>query len=377
MNILFCYGYHPITTGFYFENAFSMDHQVTYCGPPYKFERPGFPKDVDLSEIGNPQPLSPLWLDKPRGKWDLFFYIDAYNAGIPLGIEKIPFPTACYLIDIPYNLKQRLYVAPFFDFVFIPHKEYLEAFRQVNKNVYWLPFACDPEVHRPHKGMEKIYDIGFVGGVKGEKRGEILENLSKDFRINDFKRFYEPSEMAMVYSQSKIVFNMGRRGELNMRLFEAPSCGSLLLTERTQNGLDELFKEGEHMVAFGPKDNLKELIKYYLTNDKERERIAEAGHKLVLEKHTYWHRAQTVLEIIKQTGYKQNAPMRSRNKAQVYLGYNKVYSEYIMLDSACELFAGTIVSPIYKLKALYYIFKTVLKRLRRMGWKTLFIRRQK
>ncbi|HDY67079.1 MAG TPA: hypothetical protein ENH85_04725 [Candidatus Scalindua sp.] len=365
MNILFCYGYHPITTGFYFEKAFSVDHQLTYCGPPYKFERPGFSKNVDLSEIDGK-------------KWDLFLYIDAYHSGFPLAIEKLSFPTACYLIDIPYNLKQRLFVASFFDYVFIPHKEYLETFRQVNKNVFWLPFACDPEVHRCHKGVEKIYEIGFVGGVKDEKRGKILENLSKYFKLNDFRRFYEPNKMALVYSQSKIVFNMGRRGELNMRLFEALSCSTLLLTERSQkNGLNELFKDGDHLVEYGPKDNLREIIKYYLSNDEERERIAEVGHKLVLEKHTYWHRAQTILGIIKETGYKQSAPMRSKSKVQVFLGYEKVYSQYIMVDSACELFAYTIVSPIYKLTSLYYILKTILKRLRQMGWRTLFIRGEK
>jgi len=360
MRILFCYGYEPATTGIYFERALARDHQITYCGPPYKFERPGFPKDLDLSKI--------------EGRWDLFFYIDAYNVGFPQGIEKLPYPTACYLIDIPYNLKQRLLVAPFFDYVFIPHKQYLEKFLQVNKNTFWLPFACDPEIHYYHKDMEKIFDIGFVGGVKGEKRGKILKNLSRDFRINDFNRYYKPSEMAIVYSQSKIVFNMGRRGELNMRVFEALSCGSMLLTERTQNGLDELFKDGEHLITFGEKDDLREIIKYYLSHEEERKKIAEAGYRMALEKHTYWHRVQSILETIKQNGYKLTAPMRYKNKSHVYLELQKIYSQYIMVDSACELFAYSIVSPIYKLLSLYYILKTVLKRLRIMGWRNLFKR---
>lgn len=357
MTILLHYGYHPRDTGFYLEKAFSRDHQVTYCGSPYKFERPGFSNDVDLSKI--------------EKKWNLFFYIDSYHPGFPQGIEKLPFPTACYLIDVPYNVRQRLAVAPFFDYVFIPHKEYLETLLRVNKNVFWLPFACDSEVHRRHVNVEKIYDVGFVGGVKGEKRGKILADLSKHFRLNDFRRFYEPGEMALVYSQSKIVFNMGRVGELNMRVFEALSCGSLLLTERSQNGLNELFEDGEHLVTYGPKDNLKEIIDYYLSHEEEREKITEAGHKLVLEKHTYWHRVQTMLEIIKQNGYEQSAPMRSKNKAQVFLGYERIYSQYIMVDSACKLFAYSDVSPIYKLKSLYYILKTILKRLRQMGWKNL------
>ncbi|MBA7710655.1 hypothetical protein ES703_119600 [subsurface metagenome] len=248
----------------------------------------------------------------------------------------------------------------------------MEAIRQVNKNVFWLPFACDPEVHRCNKNIDKIYDIGFVGGVKGEKRGKILEDLSKHFKLNDFKRFHKPSEMSLVYSQSKIVFNMGRKGELNMRLFEALSSGSLLLTEKTKNGLDELFQDGKHLVTYGLKDNLKEIIGYYLSHEEEREKIAEAGYKLVCEKHTYWHRAQTILEIIKKTGYKQCAPMRSKGKAQIFLGYEKVYSQYIMVDSACKLFASTDdISLVYKLKSLYYIIKTFLKRFRQLGWSNL------
>lgn len=355
MNILLHYGYHPVDTGFYFEKTLSKEHNVTYCGPSYKFERPGFSKNLDLSKI--------------EKKWDLFFYIDSYHPGFPLGIEKIPFPTACYLIDIPYNPKQKLLIAPFFDYVFIPHKEYLDAFRQVNKNVFWLPFACDPEVHRRYKGVEKIYDVGFVGGVKGEKRGKILDDLSRHFKLNDFRRFYAPSEMARVYSQSKIVFNMGRSGELNMRLFEAPSCGSLLLTERTKNGLNELFKDGEQLITYGPEDNLKDTIKYYLSHDEEREGIAEAGHKLVLEKHTYWHRVQTILETIKNNNYHGEAPARSWSEGKIFLAQTKVYSKFIMIDAICSLFAYTEVAPIYKIIALWHILSTFLRRLRQMNWR--------
>lgn len=358
MNILLNYGYHPRDMGVYFEKAMNKDHTITYCGPAYKFERSGFLKDLDLSMI--------------EKKWDLFFYLDSYHPGFPQSIERLPFPTACYLLDIPYGVKQRLVVAPFFDYVFTPHKEYLETLQQVNENVFWLPFACDPEVHRRHK-VEKVYEVAFAGGnPPGSMRRKILDKLARYFKMNDYTRYYMPEEWALIYSQAKIIFNKSWTKELNMRPFEALSCDSLLLTEKSSNGWDDLFVDGKHFVSYSSEDELFEKIRYYLTHDEEREKIAEAGHKLALEKHTYWHRVQTMLQIIKDHNYKINAPMRSKSKGQIFLEYEKVYSHYIMIDSACELFAYSDVSFLYKLRALYYIFKTVFRRLRQMGWRNLF-----
>ena len=60
------------------------------------------------------------------------------------------------------------------------------------------------------------------------------------------------------------------------------------------------FKNGEHLVIYNSLKDLKNKIKYYLKNEKEREGIAQNGMKLVREKHSNEVRIQEMTEIIKK-----------------------------------------------------------------------------
>ncbi len=302
MRILFHCGYHPSDPGSYLEKAFSQEHKVTYCGPAYKFERPGFPKDLDLSNI--------------EKKWDFFFYVDSYCPGFPLGIKKMPFPTVGYFLDTVYGVKTKLLIAPFFDYVFVDSKDNIEPFFKVNKNVFWLPYGCDPEIIYCNKNIKKIYDIGFVGTTKGTEREKVLADLAKYFKLNDYKRFYTREEMALIYNQSKIIFNQSFVEIMTMRTFEALSCGSLLLSKRVKDGADILFKEGEHFVAFGPEDDLIKIIKYYLSHDEEREKLLLKGMNWLfqniligIELKLFWRRLKKIIGAWKRRpglGLKKN-----------------------------------------------------------------------
>jgi spore maturation protein CgeB len=69
-----------------------------------------------------------------------------------------------------------------------------------------------------------------------------------------------------------------------------------LLTDKIKNGLEELFIDGKHLVTYQSLSDLMEKIEYYLKADEEREKIATRGQKEVRKKHTYCHRAESILE---------------------------------------------------------------------------------
>ena len=84
--------------------------------------------------------------------------------------------------------------------------------------------------------------------------------------------------------------------DINMRVFEALGCGSLLVTnDLSDNGQAELFRDGVHLAAYRDAEELVDKIAYYLGHEEVRERIAARGRQEALARHTYGHRMETIL----------------------------------------------------------------------------------
>src|SRR3990167_3405801 len=147
--------------------------------------------------------------------------------------------------------------------------------------------------------MIKKYDGCFIGNVGDWNRVDFLDRMFKEFP-NFFygKRLFE--EAAEIFSLSKIVLNISIKQDINMRVFEALSTGSFLLTDEIPT-LHHLFQDGVHLVTYKTLDEAAEKARYYLEHDEERERIAEAGYQEFIKKHTYEHRLKSVLEIVNKS----------------------------------------------------------------------------
>lgn len=232
------------------------------------------------------------------GSEDMFVFIDP-APDWPLGLEKANCLTVAYFIDVHQDIQSRLQLSRFFDSVFVAQKDYVSMFQGVgHQNTHWLPLACDPGVHHAPAGT-KYFDVGFVGKLsqRGTPRYEILTTVLPRYQTNDYNRFYTPHDMSKVYGQSKIVFNASINGDLNMRFFEALASGALLVTDRIENGLTELFEEDVHYVGYSTIEEAIEKIDYYLSNDAERSRIATEGQTVAFEQHTYRHRWDQIMQL--------------------------------------------------------------------------------
>lgn len=232
-------------------------------------------------------------------KFDLVLEYDSsgqYHLG---GLRHVSTVKAFWSCDIYRKDSQKFHAwkEEDFDVIFVAQKNFLPFFKK--RKTYWLPYACDPALHRKFD-LPKIYDVVFIGNMNSQvypDRVQLLNELSKKFRVKVFSGFYG-EEVAKVYSQSKIIFNKSHSDEVNMRVFDVLSCGSLLLTDRIENGLPDIFEDRKHLVMYDGLEDLKEKVDYYLSHDDEREKIACAGQKEVHEKHTFYHRAQTVLSVL-------------------------------------------------------------------------------
>jgi hypothetical protein len=228
----------------------------------------------------------------PRSGFDLYLNIDD---GLEYRLPGDLRPSAWWAIDTHLNAAWCRERARDFDFVFAAQRDGAEQLQDAGiASACWLPLACDPDIHRKHD-VPKTLDVCFVGHLFPGPRAECLERIRRHFPDHFIgQRFFE--EMARTYSAARLVFNRSIRNDVNMRVFEALACGSLLLTNDLQdNGQDDLFRDGVHLATYGDANELVDKIRFYLTHEALRERIAEAGRAAVLARDTYRHRMEWLL----------------------------------------------------------------------------------
>jgi spore maturation protein CgeB len=210
-------------------------------------------------------------------------------------------------IDNGYRFKK----AKEFDYVFFNQKRAVKEYKPFKRQkVYWLPHAFEPIAY-PNIPTVKKYDVCFIGHLQLDKPN--CNNMSRVWALDKlFKKcpnFYYGSrhyaypgkelfeDAAHHFSESKIVFNISIKDDINMRVFEVMGSGSFLLTNEVPS-LKLLFKDGIHLVTYKTYDEMIKKARYYLKHDKEREKIAQAGYNEVINKHTYKHRIKTIFEVI-------------------------------------------------------------------------------
>jgi len=189
-----------------------------------------------------------------------------------------------------------------YDYVFVAHKACIDEYREVTgAKVIWLPYAFSPEVYKPHK-IDKVYDASFVGGFTGIGSGKRINTINYIKRAKpNLKIFYGSGiyihDLARVYSASKVVLNISRVGESNLRDFEVLGCKAALLRDYSDE-VAEIFRDHVHLVFYRDLEDLLDKLEEMLENEDPRERIAEEGHREAMEKHTMDHGVKYILEII-------------------------------------------------------------------------------
>jgi hypothetical protein len=212
----------------------------------------------------------------------------------PDGLLEVPVPTAFWAIDNHLNYRWHKEYSRQFDVTFFAQKDYISAAERYGAtNVRWLPLAADAEYHRiePQPGK---YAVSFVGNVsKGRRR--FFDSIDRDIPLNIVSGVYE-QDMAQILAESKIGLNVSLREDLNMRFFEVLASGALLVTQRIEAGVSDLFEDGVHFVSHDFTD-VSSVLKYYLENEPSRAEIAARGRELCLSRHTYRHRCEELIRV--------------------------------------------------------------------------------
>lgn len=240
--------------------------------------------------------------------------------------------------DDPFNLNRGASSKfirnsiPIYDVYFIWSKVLMSRLKNAGaRQVEYLPFAYDSKLHYPFTLTDEDkrnydYDVVFIGNWDEERemwlselKGHNLAIWGSDYWVKRCKcRFLKScwkgkivigEEMSRIIQCAKINLNILRlqnKKSHNMRTFEIPACSGFMLHERSVEA-NEFFKEGKEAEYFDSAIELKDKIRFYLSNDNFRKEIARAGYEKCMKSgYLYADRAKQVLGVYEKLRNKLN-----------------------------------------------------------------------
>lgn len=204
-----------------------------------------------------------------------------------------------------------------FDYVFIYSKEILKKLKKKypNNKFLYLPFGYSSDIHKSIKirSSNRIkYDLSFIGTADDE-RYNTLKELS-DCKIilagdgwNNYKleknityvKNVNYKNFSKLLNSSKVCLNILRkqnRNSHNMKTFEIPSMGGLMITNRTMEQ-NFFFPENKASLMYGNLKELKFKINKINNNFKKFNKIKNKSF-VIVKKHSYVNRAKYILKTI-------------------------------------------------------------------------------
>lgn len=197
------------------------------------------------------------------------------------------------------------------DHHFFPAKQDAERF-----DGHFLPYAADDSIFTP-QDRKKKYDLGFIGQMYDKRKYYAncllphLEGITFNggpVIISDLSgtpalgfELEQTQLLAKNYSQIKVFFCLPPLSSLIVcKAFEVMGCGTFLMYPRLEGDARKnlsIFEDGKHLVYYTLGDYVGNAsrIRYYLEHQEERERIAEAGCKLIREKYRLYQMFERML----------------------------------------------------------------------------------
>jgi len=127
------------------------------------------------------------------------------------------------------------------------------------------------------------------------------ELLGRSFHLGPLVNYY--SDLPSIYGATAINFNatsMQMKAAVNQRVFDVPAAGGFLLTDFKEQ-LAEVLEPGKESVCYHHPEEIPDLVRFYLRHSEARRQIVERGRARILQEHTYRHRLQEMLVVLRRT----------------------------------------------------------------------------
>lgn len=200
------------------------------------------------------------------------------------------------------------------------------------ENLAFLMSGFSPRFHRSAPRQDPVRDVAFIGGPgRRGQRAEFLARVASQYRTEVFGQHWERWRhmhpelrihapvgnrgYAKICATSKIVLGLNEINDdsyyFSNRTFLTMACGAFHLTHYVPR-LEDIFRDGEHLVWYRNEDEAMALIAHWLERDEARARIAATGHAEVIQHHQYYHRVARILNWLQyglpKSGFDLAAP---------------------------------------------------------------------
>ena len=204
------------------------------------------------------------------------------------------------------------------DAMYVTYLPTVETYRSLGiSNVMHLPQGTDPELDTPATSIPRSYrcEVAFIGG-NSPHRNSLLRAMSQvyDLQIRGPGWRKAPPGLPIAggavygkaYAQAVggAAISLGAHSLPEMafqtasasnRMWKVMGCAGFYLGEWVE-GIDALAADGVHCAWYRNLEEGIELIKHYLDRPDDRKRIALAGRRHALDRHTYAQRVSLLLE---------------------------------------------------------------------------------
>jgi len=229
-----------------------------------------------------------------------------------------------WTFDDPQLIERHLKVARWYDYCLTNSLHAVQTYKENGiTSVSYLPWGCDPHIHKriildDLKDATYKSDVCLYGGFHA-RRVVFLRKIS-DIRLGIWGRGWNrlPSddplrklwkgsiiwltELVKMYSGAKIALNIQRTETTatttTSRMWEATACGAMLLTEKV-SGIDLAFEVGKEVICYENKEDLREKVMFYLSNEEIRKKVASRGQARCRRNHTVSNRLKKIIRLCK------------------------------------------------------------------------------
>ena len=222
-------------------------------------------------------------------------------------IEAAPCPTIFWARDPHQNLFWQRHYARQFSAVASTQPHLLDAFAAAGAaRTAWITWNGTSRPFVPFAARSRA--MAFVGRITPlRRRRQWFANHLAPAGLIPCQDAHGEA-MAALYDDARVAPNECIAGEVNQRLFEAASSGCLPISERLPQAVAELFVPGREALYYDDVLELDEHLRFAAAHPGAIEKMAQAAHAAVGERHLVEHRAAALIALAAEAGNRPGSP---------------------------------------------------------------------